>query len=266
MAKRTLIAGNWKMNPPSAREAEKILKGVMARTAGLRKVEIVMFPPSVFIERLVRIAGRSKIRLGAQDVSVQSGSGAFTGEVSADMFYDSRARYAIVGHSERRNPSVGRGESNHEINLKVKAALSAGLSPVLCVGERERDLDHAYLLFVKTQVEECLKGVSKNSLKKVTIAYEPLWAIGKNAVREATPEEFQEMKIFIKKILADKFGVPSAGTTRILYGGSVEPKNTEGFLREGEADGFLVGRASLSPDKFARIAKIAEDAGQWRLS
>ncbi len=254
------------MNPPSVREAEKILKGVMARTAGLRKTEIVIFPPSVFIERLVKIAGRSKIRLGAQDVSVQSGSGAFTGEVSADMFYDSRARYAIAGHSERRNPSAGRGESNHEINFKIKAALAAGLSPVLCVGERERDRDHAYLQLIKSQVEECLKGISKKSMEKMIIAYEPVWAIGRNAVREAVPEEFQEMKIFIKKILADKFGIVPADTVRILYGGSVSPKNAEGFLREGEADGFLVGRDSLSPDKFGRIAKIAEDAGQWRLS
>ncbi|MBU0611902.1 triose-phosphate isomerase, partial [Patescibacteria group bacterium] len=123
----------------------------------------------------------------------------------------------------------------------------------------ERDESHEYLNFIKTQIEECLKGIVKSFLPKIIIAYEPVWAIGRNAVREATPKEFLEISIFIRKILSDKFGAKAIGKTMVIYGGSVNPKNTADFLKEGETDGFLVGRDSLDPEKFGEIINITEN-------
>jgi triosephosphate isomerase len=173
------------------------------------------------------------------------------------MIYNLGVKYVIVGHSERRSSLAGAGEINEIVNKKVKAAISAGLIPILCVGENVRDENHEYLNFVKKQIEECLNGVSKNLIAKVIIAYEPVWAIGKGAF-PATPEEFREMNIFIKKILSDKFGVKEASKVKIIYGGSVDDKNALDFIKDGQADGFLPGRASLDAEKFSKIIKICE--------
>jgi triosephosphate isomerase len=197
-----------------------------------------------------------KISIGGQD-AFWGDAGAYTGEISGEMLYNIGARYVIVGHSERRNPSNGAGETNETVNKKMKASISASLIPILCVGESTRDEKHEYLNFVKTQIKECLNGIPKNLISKVIIAYEPVWAIGKGAL-PATPEEFREMNIFIRKILSDKFGVKMVEKVRVIYGGSVDDKNTEGFIKEGQADGFLVGRASLNPKKFAKIIKTCE--------
>jgi triosephosphate isomerase (TIM) len=265
MRGKKIIAGNWKMNPSSIKEAEAIFRGIASAAKGARKSEIFIFPPALYINRLKKISG--KVRLGAEDASWSSEPGAFTGQISAEMLYDSGARSVILGHSERRFPPMPQklsarekepGESNGIINRKVKASLKAGLSPILCVGETRRDDRHEYLDFVKAEVLECLDEVPRNYLQKIVLAYEPVWAIGKTAVREASPEEFREMKIFLRRVLSDKFGIAAAGSARILYGGSVDPKNAEGFLREGGADGFLIGRDSLKPKKFAEIIRIAE--------
>ncbi len=236
------------MNPPAKKEAESIFKSVLKNLNPKRKTEVVICPPFLYLESLKKLS--KKVSLGAQDVFWEE-KGAYTGEVSADMIYNIGARYVILGHSERR----ALGESNIDVNKKIKQSFSVGLIPVVCVGESVRDENHEYLNFVKTQVEECLFGVSKNFISKVIIAYEPVWAIGKNAVREATSEEFREMSIFIKKILSDKFGAKTIEQIRIIYGGSVHPENALGFLQEG-ADGFLAGRDSLDPKKFSEIIKI----------
>ena len=175
------------------------------------------------------------------------------------MLYNSGVRYVILGHSERRSPPAGGGEDNNIINKKVKAALLGGLVPILCVGESERDKDHAYFNIVKKQVEECLRGVSKNSISKVIIAYEPVWAISSTPDRrDATPEDSKEMAIFIRKVLSG-FSTPEiAKATRIIYGGSVSEKDAREFLENGGVDGALPGRASLDPNKFSEIIKICE--------
>jgi triosephosphate isomerase len=160
-----------------------------------------------------------------------------------------------LGHSERRTL----GESNFDINRKIKSALSFKITPILCVGESVRDENHEYLNFIKTQVEECLLGITKISLSKIVIAYEPVWAIGKDAARVATPGEFLEISIFIKKILIDKFGKLATQDLRIIYGGSVHPENAASFLIEGKAQGFLPGRDSLNAKKFLEIIKITEN-------
>jgi triosephosphate isomerase len=249
-----IVIGNWKMNPLSLKEAEKLLTNISKSISSTKKTEIIVCPPFVYLEKLKKIS--RKISLGAQD-SFGRDTGAYTGEVSGDMLVNMGIKYVILGHSERRNILNGIGETNETINKKLKASLGAGLTPILCIGENTRDENHEYLSFIKTQLEESLDGVSKNYISKIIIAYEPVWAIGKGAL-PAKPEEFLEMNIFIKKILSDKFGSKMIEGIKIVYGGSVDEKNTLDFIKNGKADGFLVGRASLNEKKFSNIVKICE--------
>ncbi|MFA4975458.1 MAG: triose-phosphate isomerase [Candidatus Paceibacterota bacterium] len=251
---KKIIIGNWKMNPASFKEADKLFSGIAKEILDIKKTDVVICPPFVYLEPLSRllkaISYKLKASLGAQD-TFWGDTGAYTGEISGDMLYSIGVKYVIVGHSERRTL----GESNNDVNKKIKGALSSGLIPILCVGENIRDENHEYLNFVKIQVEECLNGISKNSISKIIIAYEPVWAIGLGA-SPANGEEFREMNIFIKKILSDKFGVKNVESVRVIYGGSVDDKNAGGFIKEGNADGFLLGRASLNSKKFSKIIKI----------
>jgi triosephosphate isomerase len=249
------------MNPLSLKEAEKLFIDVMKSVSSIKKTEIVICPPFLYIESLKKIFSRrsrpsdlKKIFLGAQNAFYEE-KGAFTGEISTEMLSNLGIKYVILGHSERR----ALGEENADVNKKVKTVLSLGLVPIVCFGENVRDENHEYLNFIKTQIEEGLNGISKNLISKIIIAYEPVWAIGKDAVREATPEEFREMSIFIRKILSDKFGAKTVEKLRIIYGGSAHPENVFGFLRDGKAEGFLLGRDSLDSNKFLEIIKITED-------
>lgn len=253
---KKIVIGNWKMNPVSFVEANKIYKDIVKNLPTLKKTEVVVCPPVVYLENLKKVS--KKISLGVQNSSYVK-SGAFTGELSAKMLSGVGAKYVILGHSERRSPAISGGENNELINKKVINAIAGGLIPVLCVGENVRDASLQYLGFIETQILECFEGVSKNALKKVIIAYEPIWAIGENATRSATPAEFLEISIFIKKILSDKYGAKNITELRIIYGGSVHPENALSFLMEGQADGFLPGRDSLKPKKFLEIIKIVED-------
>jgi triosephosphate isomerase len=211
----------------------------------------VLCPPYLYLEKLKKIS--RKIILGAQD-AFGGDVGPFTGEVSAEMLYGLDVKYVILGHSERR----ALGESNSDVNKKIKGTLAIGVRPILCVGESARDESHSYFNFVKAQIEECLAGVSKNSISKIIIAYEPIWAISTTPDRrDATPDDSREMTIFIRKVLADKFG-KEAYQVRILYGGSVNEKDASGFLHDGGVDGLLVGRASLDAKKFIEIVKTCE--------
>ncbi|HEV7702535.1 MAG TPA: triose-phosphate isomerase [Candidatus Paceibacterota bacterium] len=250
--KRKIIVGNWKMNPLRAKDAEKLFKNVATLVSQVKKTDIVVAVPFIYLDRLGKIR-TSKIKLGAQD-SFGVDTGPFTGEISPEMLYDIGARYVILGHSERREL----GEGNELINKKIKGALASGLVPILCVGEKSRDENHEYFEIVKTQVEECLNGISKNSLSKIIIAYEPVWALSSTANRrDATPTDSEEMVIFIKKTLADKFGA-KAELPRIIYGGSANEKDALDFLMKGGVDGLLPGKASLSAKKFSKIIEICE--------
>ena len=248
--RKKIVIGNWKMNPLTSKEAEKIFTSISKVVAPIKKTEIAICPPVLFLTQVKKIS--KKILLGAQDAFYEA-SGAYTAEISAEMIRSAGAKYVILGHSERR----AMGETNENINKKIKASLASGLMPILCVGEKVRDEDHAYLHFVQTQVEQSLNKIEKSALSKIIIAYEPVWAIGKNAAREATAEEWSEMNIFIRKILSDKFGAENVQKIRLIYGGSAHPENVETFLKAG-ADGFLVGRDSLDPKKFLAILKICE--------
>ena len=239
------------MNPLTLKEAEKLFSDVAKGIAGTKKTEVVVCVPFIYLEKLKKLS--RKISLGAQDAFI-SGVGAFTGEISPEMLYELGVRYVILGHSERR----AFGENNAGVNKKIKAALGAGLAPILCVGESARDESHEYFNLVKTQLEECLAGVSRNSLSKIIIAYEPVWALSSTVNRkDATADDSKEMAIYIRKILSDKFG-PDAGKMRILYGGSANEKDAEEFLKHGGVDGLLAGRASLTARKFVEIIKICE--------
>ncbi len=243
------------MNPLTLKEAEKlfssVVKGISRIKKTARRTEVVICPPFLYLENLKKLS--RKIFFGAQN-AFWGDVGAFTGEISGEMLYEMGARYVILGHSERR----ALGESNGDVNKKIKASLVAGLRPILCVGESSRDENHGYFNLVKMQLEECLAGIQKSSVSKIIIAYEPIWAISSTPNRkDATADDSREMSIFIRKILSDKFG-KDATKVRVLYGGSVNEKDAQDFLENGGVDGLLAGRSSLDAKKFVEIVKICE--------
>ena len=240
------------MNPLTAREAEKLFNSVAGNVSKIKKTEVIICPPFIYLDRLKKLS--KKISLGAQD-AFPGEVGAFTGEVSAEMLYELGARYVILGHSERRTL----GEQNSDINKKLKSALSASLRPILCVGEEKRDESHEYLNVVKTQIRECFNGIGKNLISKIIVAYEPVWAISSTpGRRDATSADSREMAVFVKKVISDLYSPESANNVRIIYGGSANEKDAADFLKNGGVDGLLSGRASLDAKKFAEIVKIAE--------
>lgn len=248
---KKIIIGNWKMNPLTLKEAEKLFRDIAKGVSRIKKTEIVICPPILFLKEIKKFS--KKILLGAQNTFLGD-VGAFTGEVSADMIYEIGAKYTIVGHSERR----ALGETDILINKKIKGALVAGLRPILCVGEVKRDENHEYFNFIKKELEECLAGISRDSVSKIIIAYEPIWAISTTpGHKDATFHESYEMAIFIRKVLSDKFG-GEAKKMRVIYGGSVSEKDAADFLKNGGVDGLLVGRSSLDSNKFIDILRICE--------
>lgn len=266
MAQKRIVVANWKMNPQTIEETKTIWLGVKKTAQKMTKVETVICPPFVYLSLLGSLASKlpgklsSQVKLGAQDafwVNPQDGRGSYTGEISPDMLKAAGARYVIIGHSERRE---NLGESNEIINKKVKAVLDGGLKVILCVGEKERDQDHEYLRFIKTELEEGLGGIKKQDFKNLVIAYEPIWAIGKKGKDADTPENVLQMNIFIRRILQPIVGKELTHDIPIIYGGSVEPENVEPLLRDGKVNGFLVGHASLRPSQFNEILKIANES------
>ena len=251
---KKLVIGNWKMNPISEKEAEKLFFEVVAGVPIIKKTEVIICVPFIYLNKLKSISGQNKkVSLGAQDC-FWGGKGPFTGEISAEMLSDIGVRYVILGHSERR----ALGETNIDVNKKIRASFSAGLIPIVCVGDKERDENHEYFNFVKVQLEECLNGIQKDLISKIIIAYEPIWALSTTIPRkDSTPIDSHEMVIFIKKILTDKFGVKTE-MPRIIYGGSANDKNVLEYLRDGGVIGVLSGAASLDAKKFLEIINITE--------
>lgn len=249
---KKIIVANWKMNPRSVKEAELIFKGVTGLIKGYKNTEVVICPPYPYLSIYQKNRNKN-IHLGSQNISEES-EGSFTGEISPLMLKGFKTEYVIVGHSERR----AMGETNQIVNKKILNSLKGKLQPIFCIGESVRDSEGVYLSFIKHQINECLFRVTKSQMKNIIIAYEPIWAIGKGAIREATAEEFIEIKIFIKKLVSDLFDVATANAVKIIYGGSVNSFNALSFIKVGNADGLLVGRDSLVPKKFNAIVKIAQ--------
>ncbi|OGI65842.1 triose-phosphate isomerase [Candidatus Nomurabacteria bacterium RIFCSPLOWO2_01_FULL_39_18] len=249
---KKIIIGNWKMNPLTGKEAEKWFASIAKLVKRIKNTDIVICAPFIYLEKLKKIS--RKVALGAQD-AFWGDVGPFTGEISPEMLYNIGVRYVILGHSERR----AMGESSIEINKKIKSALASGLVPIVCIGEKERDLNHEYFRIVKTQIHECLKGIPKDSISKITIAYEPVWSLSSTLNRrDATANDSREMAVFIRKTLSDISSPDIASKTRVIYGGSANERDAEEFLQNGGVDGLLPGKASLDPKKFSEIVKIAE--------
>lgn len=249
MSRRILLAGNWKMN--SLRESAQRLAQSLANLVGAVQVaDIVVCPPFPYLAAVHEALAGSRIALGAQNMYFEA-SGAFTGEVAAGMLLDCGCTYVVLGHSERRHVL---GETDEPINRKVRAALAAGLRPILCVGEllEQRDAGQTFDVIVG-QLRAGLLGVRPEQLRQVELAYEPVWAIGTGKV--ATPDQAEDVHRFIRDTLTKLYGADLAQAIRLLYGGSVKADNSQGLLAQQNVDGLLVGGASLKADEFAQIVQ-----------
>jgi triosephosphate isomerase len=242
-----IVVANWKMNPHLQKDAETLFKNTIKEIKNAKNNKIIICPPFPFLF-IAQKSKNKKIILGAQNCSKEI-DGSHTGQVSVEMLKSMKVNYVIVGHSENRTL----GEDNKIINKKILNLFKFKISPILCIGETYRDKDGVYLSFIEEQIKVCLSGVSFTQIKNIIIAYEPVWAIGVNATREATKEEFMEIKIFIKKVISDLYDAKIAHSIPILYGGSVNPDNAKSFVQEGRADGLLVGRDSINYKKFGAI-------------
>lgn len=246
-----LVVANWKMNPQSATEAQWLFSMVAKNTKAIHGADIVVCPPFVWLTTVREYLRKEKLRvsLGAQDMFWEL-DGAFTGEVSPSMIQELGCSYVIIGHSERR---LHLHETNEMVRRKIQSALKAGLKPILCVGEQNRE--GTWTAFVAEQIKRALEGVSAKALARLTIAYEPVWAIGTGITD--SPEDAMSSSIFIRKLVARRFGRKKADSIRILYGGSVNDENVGSFVSQEGIQGVLVGHASLDPQRFAKIAAIA---------
>ena len=251
--RKPFVAGNWKMNTDShssVKLAEDIASG-SSEIAG-RSVDVAVFPPFVYLPSVNKALSVSNIAVGAQDFYFEQ-NGAFTGEISVSMLKDVGCTYALCGHSERRHVI---GETDELINKKVVSAISGGLLPILCVGELldERKASQTNEV-VTRQVKNGLAGLSAEKIPAVTIAYEPVWAIGTGLT--ATPEQAQEAHDLVRKLLTEMYDAKLAEEIRILYGGSVKPDNAAELMCQQDVDGALVGGASLKADDFLSIIRAA---------
>ncbi|MCW9054509.1 MAG: triose-phosphate isomerase [Candidatus Pacebacteria bacterium] len=252
--RKKLIIANWKMNPQSAADAKRLFAEVKQMASKLAKVQTVIAPPSIYLPILSSLYRGHRILLSAQNMFWEE-KGSYTGEVSPKMLKDIGATYVILGHSERR----AQGEDDQAVNRKVLAALKAGITPVVCVGESDRDhREGTHLTFLRSQITKALKGVSERQLVRIVIAYEPIWAIGKGEGAAMQPDELHETVLFIRKIITELYKKQVAFRLPVIYGGSVEPGNVATLLAEGEVDGLLVGHASLSAKSFNEILKFAQ--------
>jgi len=246
--RKTIIAGNWKMYKTIG-EALEFVQAFRPLVIASTHCEIVIAPPFTAIKSMAARLEGSNIDIAAQNVAAEIGPGAYTGEVSASMIKDAGARRALIGHSERRQFY---GETDDSVNAKIRATLGAGLSPIVCVGERleDRDAGRAEQV-VEAQLSGGMRNLTASEASRIILAYEPVWAIGTG--RTATPETAQQMHAFIRSALRSMFGEGVAGETRILYGGSVKPDNIASLMSQLDIDGALVGGASLEASSFASI-------------
>lgn len=249
MKKRMLfIAGNWKMNK-TANEAEKLLVELKAKLASFDgKLNIAVCPAFTALETASKVLDGSNIAIGSQDISAKD-SGAYTGEISAKMLLDIGVKYAIVGHSERRQYHA---ETDALINAKAKKALSSGVLPIVCIGETLEERESGRMVSViTTQAKGSLAGLTAEEIVKTTIAYEPVWAIGTG--KTASPAQAQEVHALIRKLLTEAYGVEVAEKVIIQYGGSVKPDNSYELMNQKDIDGALVGGASLEVEVFYNL-------------
>jgi triosephosphate isomerase len=246
--RRRIVAGNWKMNK-TIPEAVELARAVVESTRGT-ETEVVVCPSYVCLAAVNEVVRGTHVALGAQDVHWMN-SGAYTGKVSPDMLLSAGVKYVIIGHSEQRTYFF---ETNETVNQKVKAALQAGLLPIVCVGERleEREAGKTEDV-VRDHVLGAYAGLDRAQALKTVIAYEPVWAIGTG--RTATPEQAQEVHAFIRRLLVELYDAEAAAQIRIQYGGSMTADNAASLLSKPDVDGGLIGGASLKAPSFDTIAR-----------
>lgn len=254
MSRKYLIAGNWKMNKTPG-DGAALAKEIAKFVSKNESVEVVVCPTFTALDRVSQAIEDCAVKLGAQNLYPKA-SGAYTGEISAEMLRAVFAKYVILGHSERREYFI---ESDAFVNEKVKFALENNLNPILCIGETLDQREAAETLtVVKTQLLGGLEDVPAAEMPKVVVAYEPVWAIGTG--KTATPEMAQEVHASIRSVLAEKYGDSVAAKVRILYGGSMKPANAADLLAQTDIDGGLIGGAALEAKSFCELIAAAREA------
>jgi triosephosphate isomerase len=251
--KKFFLGFNWKMNPSNIVDSQNLFASYKEPLESNSKCEVVVFPPSIYLVagEIFRISRKIKCQLGAQDISASS-DGSYTGQISAKMLLDTEVKHAIIGHSETR---AQHSLTNRDINSKVKAALENEISPIMCIGfQRDPGQTEINYSELKTQIQAGLREVKKikhSSQTKIIVAYEPVWAIGTG--KTADPETISTVHKFIKEVLVSTLGVRKAEKILVIYGGSVNDSNASDLSKVEGVDGFLIGGASLSEQKFSKI-------------
>ena len=249
--RKTIIAGNWKMNL-NAEEAKKFITQLKTKATKAKWCDVVLCVPFLQIPAAVRAAKHTKIAIGAQNCHFEE-NGAYTGEISCKMLAEAGVKYVIIGHSERRRDN---NETDTTVNKKVLAALQAGLRPIICVGETLEMRDNDVTLdVVRMQVKTALRGVMHDQIRRVTIAYEPIWAIGTGYT--ATSEQAGEVCEAIRDVVRQLYGARLARAVSVLYGGSMNTANAAELLAQPDVDGGLMGGASLKTECFEKIIEAA---------
>jgi triosephosphate isomerase (TIM) len=252
MSRLPFMAGNWKMNK-TVGEAVELVKELRASIAGVEGVEVAVAPPFTALYAVRKELEGSSIRLAAQNLYWEE-KGAYTGEISSLMLKELGCHYVIIGHSERRQYF---GEMDVTVNKRIKAALSQGLIPILCIGEtlKEREEEKTFTV-IDSQLGNGLKGIGEREIERMVIAYEPVWAIGTG--KTATPEQAEAVHQFIRQRLEKLYTRGIAEAIRIQYGGSVTPESVKGLMSQKNIDGALVGGASLKSESFSKIVRFKE--------
>jgi triosephosphate isomerase (TIM) len=252
MARMPFIAGNWKMNK-TVGEAVELVNQLKASISGVEGVEVAVAPPFTALDAVRKELEGSSIRLAAQNLYWEE-KGAYTGEISPLMLKELGCQYVIIGHSERRQFF---GENDETVNKRLKAAFKQGLNPIFCIGEtlKEREEERTSLV-VGSQLEGGLKGIEEKEMKRMVMAYEPVWAIGTG--KTASPQQAEEVHHFIRQRLEELYGREIAEGIRIQYGGSVTPENVKGLMSQKNIDGALVGGASLKSETFSKVVRFKE--------
>lgn len=244
------------MYPATLKEARKTFDDFKKQKHSTKNITTVICPPNIYLADIKSRFSGSSIFFGAQDIFWKE-EGAYTGETSAEMVKSLGARFVIVGHSETR----ANGVNNEMVSQKANIAIKNDFHVILAIGEPVRDDFGHYLRFIEKQITESLRGVSRNKVQKLVIAYEPVWAIGKGK-NAMTPDDLHRMTLYIKKILMSLYGKKVGSEIPILYGGSVNSDNASQIVYEGEVDGLLIGRASLNPEEFSKIIDRVSKGGK----
>ena len=245
---KPLVVGNWKLNPANGLEAKNLFNDIKKNLKKDTDATVVIAPPTIFISELARISNKGSVQLGSQ-YSFYQERGPATGEVGPGMLSSYGVTYVIVGHSEKR----ALGITDTDVNKKVHALLKRRLTPVVCIGEHERDEQGAFYNDIAEQIKNLAQGLSSTQLKKVVVAYEPIWAIGSG--KTATVEDVKEMQLFIVSTITKLYDRKTAEKVHLIYGGSVKPSIAKNLYDHGGMNGFLVGGASLRAKDFSEIVK-----------